>query len=505
MNKSTVSSPRSAFVTEQIFAHGKEQELFEAEILPAYFCERRWFAGKARAPQRFAIEESVPLGAAQLLVVRVTYRAGETESYLLPVRFVDNPPSEPCVIARGGGRVLIEATHDPHFRDDLLRLMAQGGVVRSQRAQLRGIAGPAMCPVSELLDSKLLAVEQSNTSIVYADRIFLKLYRKLEEGINPDAEITRFLSERQQFAHVPPFAGALELHDAERGVRVLGLALGLVANHGDAWTFTLKELDAFFSRVRTLDTTAPLPLGDYADAARQLGVRTGQLHCALAADASDPLFAPESFTLAEQRELADAIRQAAAAMFGLLRAHTARDSEEARLIEALFRSEELIDQRTRALELREIGVTKTRTHGDYHLGQVLHTGADFVIIDFEGEPLRPLVWRKRKRSPLRDVAGMLRSFDYATHSALAELSGKAKEPGIWAGRWREAVSALFLQGWREAAGARSFVPTDADDWQTLLDAFLLEKVIYEISYELNNRPAWLPIPARGLVRLLEAC
>jgi trehalose synthase-fused probable maltokinase len=276
-----------------------------------------------------------------------------------------------------------------------------------------------------------------------------------------------------------------------------------VPNNGDAWAFTLHELAAFYARAEAGDPARmPALIGDYLDAARLLGQRTGELHLALAADSTDPAFAPEPFSLSDQRELAEAIRGSTQRVFELLRAgrHDAR--AHGALIHALLSTEGEIVMRTKRFETRPIPTVKTRTHGDYHLGQVLHTGADFIIIDFEGEPLRPLAWRKLKRSPLRDVAGMLRSFHYAAHSALAgyEREGSALEP--WAENWSRFVGNAFLESWRQATANGEFALQNAGEFEQLLQMFLLEKVIYEVGYELNNRPAWLPIPARGALALL---
>lgn len=484
---------------------GAGRRRLEAEILAAYLPRCRWFGGKARGPRRFEIRDVVPLDTARILFVHVEYQDGSADTYQLFVAVgrreaVGELPPE-AILAGAGEAVLYDALYAEETRAAIYRLMTGGEARPGMAGEIRGIAAddPELAGVS---GSRLLKVEQSNSSIVYGERVFLKLYRKLEEGVNPDAEITRFLSERQSFAHVPAFAGALEYRLATGGVQVLGLALGLVLNRGDAWTWALAAVSAALDRLPMAKAVPPSSRGlfDKADAddagllgadflarCRQLGTRTGELHLALAADTCDPDFAPEPFTNDDARELAAAIRAS------LKRLPSTHD----RLSPLVM----TIEERAAELAAADLRTCKTRTHGDYHLGQVLETGEDFVIIDFEGEPLRSLAERRCKRSPLRDVAGMLRSFHYAAHATLIGREDRALlEP--WAERWSEAASRVFFGGWLEATRGALFVPESRAELTLLLDAFLLEKALYEVAYELNNRPAWLPIPLRGVERVL---
>jgi maltose alpha-D-glucosyltransferase / alpha-amylase len=332
-------------------------------------------------------------------------------------------------------------------------------------------------------------------------------------------EITRFLSERQRFPHIPPYAGSVEFRSAGGESRVLALALGLVPNEGDAWVFTLGEVAKFFERVRQSgeraagweagglldDTQDPEPLvklaGSFAGRVRQLGERTGQMHRALAADATDPAFAPEPFTAEDLQKFGAALRSSIEQLFTTLRERSPGGADVARLLG----SEGELLRRAQAAGGGLIRAAKARTHGDYHLGQVLNTGSDFVIIDFEGEPQRSLAFRKEKRSPLRDVAGMLRSFHYAAHSGLGEVKGG--DPSTlkpWAEAWAQWASRTFLRGWLESTAGAPFVPASRQETRLLLEAFLLEKAIYEVGYELNNRPAWVGIPIAGILQILDA-
>jgi trehalose synthase-fused probable maltokinase len=476
-------------------APGASRARLEAAVLPACVQRCRWFGGKAREPRKFQIREVIPMGPMRILFVAVEYADSVTEIYLMPVMIARGEMLEElspdAFLARGADCGLIDALHDENARAALFRTMELNELWPGSNGALRGVRGDILDPAAEGV-SRLLKVEQSNSAIIYGERFFLKLYRKLEAGVNPDAEISRFLSERQGFHQVPSFAGALEYETAPGGLQVLGLALALVPNRGDGWSWALAQVGEFFARVPTATATADdtdLLGGDVAARIRQLGISTGELHRALAADAADAAFAPEPFTRDDAAGLAAGVRESAA-----------------RLAARLDRVRALVPQiESRIAQLSSAGLhtAKIRTHGDYHLGQVLDTGAEFVIIDFEGEPSRPLAERRLKRSPLRDVAGMLRSFHYAAHASLVGREDRATlEP--WAARWAQAASRIFLEGWREAARGAVFLPASDAEFAALLDAFLLEKALYEIAYEMNNRPEWLPIPISGLEAVLKA-
>jgi maltose alpha-D-glucosyltransferase/alpha-amylase len=378
------------------------------------------------------------------------------------------------------------------------------------------------------LPSRILAVEQSNSSVIYDGKFFLKLYRKLEEGLNPDSELTRYLSEKQDFVYVPPFAGMLEYRRRGKDTRVLGLMLGLVPNEGDAWKYTLDSLGRYFERVLGQKPSAeglPAPSlldapdapesqvlldligGIYPERARQLGERTAGMHIALAGETDDPAFAPEAFSTLYQRSVYQSMRGLAKRTLSMLRKqlHTIPEANREAAEELLGWEGEIFKRQERLLR-RKVITTKIRIHGDYHLGQVLNTGKDFVIIDFEGEPSRSLTERKLKRSPLRDVAGMLRSFHYAAHTALSRLSLRPEDVPFlepWAEHWARFVSRVYLHAYLGMTQSQAFIPDDGEDLATLLDAFILDKAVYEVGYELNNRPAWVGIPIRGIRGILE--
>jgi trehalose synthase-fused probable maltokinase len=360
-------------------------------------------------------------------------------------------------------------------------------------------------------------VEQSNSSLNFGERVFVKLFRKLEEGLNPDVEITRFLSEKRGFAQVPPYAGAIAYERPRREPQILALALGLVKNDGDAWTQALAAVGQFLALVRDLKElpeSAPLSdllsdvddsealrklAGAFVDRAWRLGQRTAETHLALASAPEDPAFAPEPLTGADQRTLSEAVRASAEKMFLHLRGRAAEEPLIAELVHAEARIVALADR----IGAQEVRTAKIRTHGDYHLGQVLVTGDDFILLDFEGEPQRSLAERKEKRSPLRDVAGMLRSFHYAAHSGLNEFPAHREVLTPWAEAWSALMCRTFLRSWLETAAGAVFLPSKIEEVGLLLHAYLLEKAIYEVGYELNNRPTWLHIPVRGILQIVR--
>ena len=367
---------------------------------------------------------------------------------------------------------------------------------------------------------------------MYDSRFFFKLYRRLEDGINPDQEITRFLSEKRKFPYIPPFAGALEYRSGQKEPTAVGLLMGLVPNQGDAWSFSLDTLSSFIERLLAhrhelpelpnslpgfLDIDPhdiPAPLLDYfgtfyPEMAGLLGRRTAELHMALAADVQDQTWRAEEFSTLYQRSVYQSMRSLTRRTFQHLRQNLGKIPREHRAAGALMleREKDVLVGLSRIMGPK-IAAMKIRIHGDYHLGQALFTGKDFVIIDFEGEPARTLSERRLKRSPLRDVAGMLRSFHYAAMSALHRHS--ESHPGDeelilpWLDAWNAYAGGCFVAGYRETIGSSRLIPEDLHQLRTLLNCFLLEKAVYELGYELNNRPDWISLPLRGIEMILDA-
>ncbi|MFQ5657221.1 MAG: maltose alpha-D-glucosyltransferase [Candidatus Methylomirabilales bacterium] len=524
-------------------------------LLPLYLRARRWFGGKARRIKSTTLLEAFPVPFAPLesflTLVRVEYTEGDPDTYVLPLtsavgeraRQMQEGFPHPLraqleVKGKEGGAgelgLLYDALYEKSFSAGLLDAIARRRHVKGANGEFVASRTRAFARIQDsaqvALDPKVLRVEQSNTSVVYGDQYVLKFFRRLEPGMNPDLELGRFLTERVSFPHIPPVAGALEYRRRNGDAVTLAILQGFVPNQGDAWQYTLHTLSRYFETVlaRQAEMQAlPIPrknllglveeeipslakeaIGPYLESARLLGERTAELHAALARDLDDPSFAPEPFTDFYQRALYHGMLGLTDQAFQLLRQRLKNlpeaAREEARKVLAL---EEEVRRRFQPIRDRKIAAMRIRCHGDYHLGQILYTGKDFVIFDFEGEAARSLSERRIKRSPLRDVAGMLRSFHYASYAALVgQVPGlrpedfSSLEP--WAPFWYLWVSATFLKAYLAGAAHVPLLPRAQEELQALLDAYLLEKAVYELGYELNNRPDWLKIPLRGIQQIL---
>ncbi|MFN2621653.1 MAG: maltose alpha-D-glucosyltransferase [Chthoniobacterales bacterium] len=507
----------------------------ERDVLPAYIRHCRWFGAKARTVRQMRIVEQIPVAgedSAQIWFVEVSYLDGPTEIYALPVQIARDDDARilersapQAVIARlhgDGDAVLHDAVYDDSFRKALFKLMSAGQSTRGQHGSASGLTSSAFPKEAKTRtrSSQVLSAEQSNSSMLFKDKFFLKLYRKLEDGVNPDVEVTRFLTEQTKFPNVPAFLGAIEYRRPKTEPTVVCLLQSAVVNEGDAWTFTLDAVGRYYERVLTRkadlqsQSAPPGPLleeligGIYPEKAKLLGQRTGELHRALAANPDDRAFAPEKFNAMAQRSVYQNMRGSLRRNFDLLekKLSTLPDAFRDEAAQVLASEERILAQEQRLLD-RRVNATKIRIHGDYHLGQVLYTGKDFVILDFEGEPARPLSERKLKRSALRDVAGMMRSFQYAAYSALWQPAMRVEDVPFlerWADLWYRQMSSVFLQSYLAATDGADFIPPDQEDFQVMLEAYLLDKAVYEIGYELNNRPSWVVIPIRGIKHILGA-
>jgi maltose alpha-D-glucosyltransferase / alpha-amylase len=535
---------------EAVLAPGARGSL-EA-VLPDFLRSQRWFRSKARSIRGVELLDAVrvPLdeSAAYLALIKVSYAQGESESYALPLAFAGGEAAGRIGREMGGAAiadlkaspeagVLYGAERSPRFAAALLETI-------SRRGRLRGATGDVVATTTralpgdslgaEGLEPSVLTAEQSNTSIRYGRRYMLKLFRHVESGTSPDLEIGRFLTEEAAFPHSPAVCGALEyrLHDGPPAA--LAILQAFVPNEGDAWSYTLDAMARYLESLAAspegghgphppVDSSfrdlaaAPVSgearrrVGSYLDSAALLGRRTAELHLALASSDDDEAFAPEPFTEDDQRSLHQSVRRLSASVFDLLKHR--RDSlpeGTRRAADALLARRDDVAGRFQPLVGGAIGGERIRVHGDYHLGQVLWTGGDFMIIDFEGEPARPLAVRQSKQSPLRDVAGMLRSFHYAAYQGLvshraAAGSTPGGNPGLeaWADAWHRWVGAAYLRGYLEAGAGATFLPAREDDLEVLLVVHLLEKAIYELGYELNNRPDWAILPLLGIAHLLD--
>lgn len=539
---------------------GKGEELLRKEnwpvlegVLSRYIRERRWFRGKARHIQSAQIQDAIHMRFADcnayLILLRADYLEGEPETYAVPLalasveqtgQIMNEYPHaviahlKPGDTDKGAEGVLYDALVDSGFCHGLLRAISRGRrfkcefgeVLASPTRVFRTVRGPAeVC-----LKPVPLRAEQTNTSVVYGEQLILKFFRRLEDGVNPDLEVGRFLTEKAIFPYIPPVAGVIEYRQRHRKPMSLAILQGFVPNQGDAWQYTLDSVGRYFEHVLAHPTVQipPIPekpllslskeapplaqetIGPYLTSARLLGERTAELHMALASAPDDPDFAPEPFSVMYQNSIYHAMRSLTIQTFQLLRQRLIDLPEEVKEDAlAVLDMEKVIIERFELIRKRKVRAARIRCHGDYHLGQVLYTGKDFVIIDFEGEPARPLSERQLKRSPLKDVAGMIRSFHYATHTVLLRETFSVLRPEDlpaleqWGQFWYVWVSATFLTSYLTGIEQARLLPEDPEELKILLDAYLLEKAVYEIGYELNNRPDWVKVPMKGILHLME--
>jgi maltose alpha-D-glucosyltransferase/alpha-amylase len=521
-----------------------------AKSLPAFMRTRPWFAGLGRKIRATTIAEVLDLPEnSYMLLVDVEYGDGDPDTYTLPVTLATGEQASQIggdaaqtILARLRGRdgqegLLYGALYNKQFTQDLLDAIArrrrfrgeQGELIAAPTGGFRRKGGENAHP----LEPSVQKAEQSSTSIVYGDRFVLKLFRRLEPGINPDLEIGYYLTEKAHFEHVPPMAGALEYR--RNGITMTaGILRGFVQNSGDGWKYTLDNLSGYFeSAVTRREHEQDLPhleppslalfdqeipplaremIGAYLESAKLLGRRTAELHLALSRNATDPNFAPEPFTDFYRQSLYHGMLGLCGRSMTLLR-QKLKMLAEPTLTEAkrVLSLEPDIRRRFQVIRDRRVNAVRIRCHGDYHLGHVLHTGKDFCIINFEGQPSRPISERRIKRSPLRDVASMLRSFQYASLSVLyGEVPGVIARPEdwaaleLWARYWNRWVSVAFLREYLNAAGDAPFLPKSRESLGIMLLSYLLDKALEEVLYELSSRPDWVRLPLYGILQVMEA-
>jgi maltose alpha-D-glucosyltransferase/alpha-amylase len=517
------------------------------------------------------VERSLAREELRLLFVRATFTDGEPSAYVLPVATMTEEAAESLLaehpqagilrVRRQGDEVtkmLCDATWDERLWQQLLAAVGYEWRLRGMNGTLSGFRTSA---AADFIDESVFELhpavhvgEKSNSSATFSEKLLLKLFRHISPGINPDVEIGRQLTEHEHFPHVPQVAGAIDYRNDSGKTTSIAVLQQFIPNAGDAWTYTLDELARYFERVQSRTSEPPAAVASSADAsvpttdpafslidggldlsrrlleladqeapalaqetigaylfwAELLGKRLGELHLALAATDGGAAFLPEPYTRLYQRSLYQSMRNQARATFDSLRAALGKLGDEARELaqQVLDRQRDVL-ARFGELLLGPIQARRIRCHGHLHLGQLLFTGKDFVVIGFEGEPGRPVSERRIKASPLRDVAGILRSYHYATHAALrgesaalliSNLTPPAKR---WAAHWCSWVSATFLRTYLVEVEKGRFLPSDRAQLDALLSAFLLEKALYEARSEVNNRPDWINVPLEGILQLLN--
>jgi maltose alpha-D-glucosyltransferase / alpha-amylase len=539
---------------------GNVRTLIERDLLLPFLQRQRWFGAKGRPARaaRFVDWGVLRKGSNPLFMtlVEVEFEDGGRDQYFLPLAVCGSAESctvterAPHAVLAGitGARkgLLFDAWIDDGFARTLLEVFDREEQVKTRRGAFRARQTTAYRGIRGTIDDAArvsrTSAEQSNTSIVYGDRQILKLFRRFQPGINPDFEVSRHLTEKIGWSRVPAVTGSIDYERPAEPLTTTAMMQRLVESQGDGWTHATDELGRFYDHIhgRQLPTdgaprtfpdlaAAKTPariheaIGAYLDTAASLGRRTGELHLALAMDSSDRAFSPEPFGKPDLVTLSiETMAQAQRALKGLEAALSdvapvpdgapagaapRIPPEVAERAARLLASRDVLLEKIRSSTTLEFTAAKIRVHGDYHLGQVLWAEGDFYILDFEGEPLRTLAERRQKQSPLKDVAGMLRSFDYAAYASLFARTPSQPaeftrlEP--WGRLWQTWTTGAFLRGYFDVTGDAVFLPADPGQRDALLRFFMLDKALYELNYEINNRPDWVRIPLWGIFELLQ--
>jgi maltose alpha-D-glucosyltransferase / alpha-amylase len=519
-------------------------EILEDRVLQSYLTRSRWYREKSRSVRKVQIVDRVSLGSREhrswMLFAAIDFADDRSETYLVPaalalreeaVTIAEQTPQAVIanVTVKDEPGVIYDAVYNAEVREQILGYLLNRKTVRTQEGVLTVSRGRAAKRLAAELNpgepSRVLKAEQSNTSLLYRDVFFFKLYRKLEDGINPDIEMLRYLSDRHRFPQVPAYAASIDYQGPRHSGAALGMLVSFVPSQGDAWSYTLEAVSRYFENILSLpesnarlteptdlfsvhseeipDEFAVLAESFFLSMVELLGRRTGELHLQLASEKIDKDFVPEAFSRLYQRSVYQSLRSLLKRVITMVNQKKKRAGEEEQeLLQKVVDLEGPILAQFATITNGKIDAKKIRIHGDYHLGQVLFTGKDFVIIDLEGEPARPLGERRLKFSAFRDVAGMIRSFHYAvsqqyflyTQTRPEDAQALSHSVDVWFGY----VAGLFLSAYLDTVNTATFVPRDPEALKQMLNVFLLEKAVYEVSYEINNRPDWLSIPIRGL-------
>lgn len=512
-------------------------EALEQEVLPAYLQKCRWFAGKAQKLQRIQLLSFMPFPVGKqeafFALLQADYHTGKSEQYLLPLTVAAEAGEAPelALLCRLNAGYLIDAIYDADFRMALYDAFAGQRDFATGDQQLRFEKGSAFVALEpQERSSRVLKVDQSNTSVFFGDSYFFKLYRKLFRHTNPELELVRHLSEHSSFRQIPVYAGSISLHQANQAQITLGILQQKVSSEGDAWGLFQGLLARFLASegvqrlngwVQDWDYLAIGAQAAHLDLATQyldaealtwiqlLGSRTADMHNALVSDENEPAFCPVGFDDAYRQWLANHFEQLMVKRQQLLADVGAALPLNAQpLAEAFLAGIHHIQAQFDAVQQLETQSLRIRIHGDYHLGQVLHEQGDYIILDFEGEPESSVSDRKVKHSPLKDVAGMLRSFHYAAYAALyfspgaASLRAAHPEAEALAEKWFQLVASVYLGSYLDRLDRQAFQLQNESELISLLRIHLLEKAVYEFGYELNGRPDWVIIPLKGIQQII---
>ncbi len=481
----------------------------ESSIFPVYFNTCRWFAGKARAQKGFKIQNVLSIGQAQILIVEALYHDGPSEFYQLPLTQI--PPDvevpEKGILEKAENHQIIDAIYDAGFRNELYKNIFSAHTLHATLYTLhfqRG-RGLADSDTPDTISSRVLPVDSSNSAMLFGGKYFMKLYRKLFDQTNPEVEMVSFLTQHSDFKNIPAYAGSITWQRENQPDVTLGMMQQAIRADKDNWVLTGDFLNDFMYGV---------PNGlfgikeDVFEQVALLGKRTGEMHLGLYAPHATSTFAPEAFDDFYRQFLLHRLTDLLDRRYALLIDNYGKlDQPTQRLAWIFMEARELIDDFAHEMLTRPLESLRIRIHGDYHLGQVLTDNGDFILIDFEGEPEASIAERKIKHSPLKDVAGRIRSYHYAVSAKLFE-STETKDISsdklqTVSDRWYKLMRDTYMDSYLEAFGWPHPLFKSQNEINFLLLFFLLEKAVYELGYEISYRPSWVKIPLRGIVEVIR--
>ncbi len=505
---------------EDAFTQNEFIEILESNILPNYLNNCRWYAGKARTQSKLSIIRQIPvagqLGISQLLILNVQYTEGEDENYFLPLAFMTSNSATAEIHPKGIITIgyfnkvrglIIDAIYHADFQQSLYKHLVNNQIISSGASQIHFERGSGLSgeDINKAMPSRVLMVEQSNSSLIYGEKYFVKLYRKLFNETNPEVEMVSFLTEESSFPFIPAYAGSVSLIEHNQPTVTLAVMQRMVDNKADSWTMMGQQLDGFMQgfmgQTFTIEETV-------FDKIELLAQRTGEMHLALYAPEAEEAFKSVDFDKKYRKFMYDRLKHLLDSRYTMvIESYTKMEPTTQKLAWDFMEAKELIDEFIEGILTKKIASKRTRIHGDYHLGQVLATGFDYIIIDFEGEPESSINDRKIKHSPLKDVAGMLRSFHYAISSKFYSDKQTSTEHNIRTAkasdRWYGLIQKTFLEKYFATFGHPHPLFKDNNEINFLLLIYLLEKAVYELGYEVNYRPEWVKIPLKGIVDVIR--
>ncbi len=527
--------------------NNRSLQKLSGKILPPYLVNRRWFEGSDRIIQDMNIKQYLDIKTkgipVRILILEVTYNEGLPEVYQLPVSFVSKEndsilneiPKRAIIAELTIGKeqaYLFDAVFSEDFREYLIGQFKKPTNGTSSKNHLEFSANKkAIKELQKESRSELVDTEKRYTIITYDNKYVLKLYRRLDQTFNPDVETTKFLSTHTKFENVSPFCGLFQFIPKTGKPFIMGMLQQIIENQGEVWNHVKDSSDRFFENVLTSSKnlelektenllTEPLSYEDFSDPMKelmgiilperiyQLGEFTARMHLALSENNTHKDFDKEQFSLHYQRSLYSGLQTLTRTTLQNLKSNLKKLPEEIQ-----SEAKEILDLKADILQCfkdiydHKIPVMKIRTHGDYHLKQILWTGREYIMMSFEGDPSKSFSERRILRSAMRDLAAMIRSFHYVAYSSILspEYNQSRKEGNLeeWAEAWHYYISRLYLKGYYDKAGNSDFMPKDPEDFKILMHTFLLEKALFELNYEIKNRPEWTIIPIRGIKAIID--